>query len=184
MDSPPWVVVLTGAPGSGKSSTARELARLLGAALLDQDSMTNPLVDIVGELIGVRDYDDVRLAGLVRTARYASLLSVAGDCVAAGVPAVLVAPFTTERRDSDAWADLSTAIADFGGRACMVWLRITANELSARLQARAAERDEGKLKDITAFVKSLDLGAVVPHLEVPASLPPAGQATLILGALR
>ena len=45
------VVVLTGAPGSGKSSTARALAAEWHAAVLDQDAMTNPLVDVVSTLL-------------------------------------------------------------------------------------------------------------------------------------
>ncbi|UJH69993.1 AAA family ATPase [Ornithinimicrobium sp. INDO-MA30-4] len=42
MQPVPWVILVTGPPGSGKSSVGAALARHLGAALLDQDSMTNP----------------------------------------------------------------------------------------------------------------------------------------------
>lgn len=180
----PWVVVLTGAPGSGKSSTARALASQWHAAVLDQDAMTNPLVDVVAGLIDARDYDDPRLAALVRTARYACLLRVAADCVAAGMSVVLVAPFTTERRDPEAWDRLERDVEGFGGRARLVWLRIEPAELATRLRGRGAARDAAKLVDAEAFVAGLEMAApTTPFLEVDAALPPAEQAATIRAAL-
>jgi predicted kinase len=177
-------VVLTGAPGSGKSSTARALARRWRAAVLDQDAMTNPLVDVVAGLVDAEDYDDPRLAGLVRTARYACLVRVAADCVAAGLPVVLVAPFTAERRDPAAWASLEREVATLGGRARLVWLRITPQVLLERLARRAAPRDAGKLSDLDAFLAGIDLEAPTsPHLEVDASMSPTEQAAAIDVAL-
>lgn len=176
----PCVVVLTGPPGAGKSSTGLELARLMRAAILDQDAMTNALVDVVGDVVGVHDYDDVRLASLVRVARYASLLRVAADCVAAGVSVILVAPFTSERRNLDAWSRLVEEVAAFGGEARLVWLRISPEELADRLRARAAARDAGKLVDIKRYVGGLDLEApVAPFIEVDAALPATEQAEMI-----
>lgn len=182
--SAPWVVVLTGAPGSGKSSTARALATGWRAAVLDQDAMTNPLVDVVAGLLGAADYDDPRLAAAVRTARYACLLRVAADCVAAGLSVVLVAPFTAERRDPEAWDRLEREVAAFGGRARLVWLRITPQELTARLRGRGAGRDAAKLEDLDAFLAGVDLTPpTTPFVEVDAALPPDVQAARIQAAL-
>ncbi|QTE31051.1 AAA family ATPase [Pengzhenrongella sicca] len=184
MDAKPWVVVLTGAPGSGKSSTAQELARLWGAAVLDQDAMTNPLVDVVAGLVGALDYDDARLVELVRAARYACLLRVAADCVSAGLPVVLVAPFTSERREPEAWSRLEDEVSAFGGRARLVWLRIDPQTLITRLRGRAAARDTEKLRDAETYVASLDLGAPAsPCVEVDATLPWSEQAVRIRSAL-
>ena len=177
-------MVLTGAPGAGKSSTARELGRSTGAAVLDQDAMTNPLVDVVAELIGAADYDDPRLAGLVRAARYACLLRVAGDCVGAGVPAILVAPFTAERRDPAAWSRLADEVIAFGGRPHLAWLRIGSGDLAERLRGRAATRDAAKLRSLEEYVASLDLSApAVPFVDVDATATPADQAALIRSAV-
>ena len=184
MDELPWVVALTGAPGSGKSATARALGRLWGAAVLDQDTMTNPLVDVVAGVVGVRDYADPRLSGLVRDARYACLLGTAADCVAVGVPVVMVAPFTAERLDPTAWTRLAEQVAAAGGRAGLVWLRIAPDELARRLRERGAARDAAKLVNVDSYVRGLDLGApTTVHLEVDASLPPEKQALAIRAAL-
>lgn len=180
----PLVVVLTGAPAAGKSVTGAAFARLTGAAVLDQDTLTNPLVDVVAGLLDVRDYADPRLAAATRDARYECLLRVAEDCVRVGVPVVLVAPFTTERQDAAAWERLAGRMAAAGGRARLVWLRITPEELERRLVGRAAARDATKLADVRAWVAGIDLAEpAVPFVEVDAAAAPQLQAERIRAAL-
>lgn len=146
--------------------------------------MTNPLVDVVAALVGVHDLDDERLALRVRTPRYESLLRVAADCVEVGTPVVLVAPYTSERRDRAAWRQFAETIEQFGGRAELVWLRISRDDLTARIANRAADRDSTKLLNLAAYVQQLDLKPPVsPHLEADASLKPAVQAAIIVRLL-
>ncbi|MPV49677.1 AAA family ATPase [Pseudactinotalea sp. HY160] len=165
--SAPQVIIMTGPPGSGKSTTALELASRLRATLLDQDSMTNPLVDVVASLIGAAGLDDPRLAALVREPRYECVHRVVQDCLHAGISTVVVAPFTAERRDPRAWAELARRIEAHGGTAHLVWLRISAGELVRRLRSRSAARDRAKLADLEGYVASLDLTApAVPFIEV------------------
>jgi predicted kinase len=96
---PPPAVLLTGSPAAGKSTVGRALARRLRAALVDQDTATAPLVAVVADLVGVDDLDDRRLAGPTRGARYEAVTALAEDNLRIGTPVVLVAPFTSERRD-------------------------------------------------------------------------------------
>jgi predicted kinase len=102
-------VLVTGAPATGKSTLARLLAGRLGAALLDQDVATGPLVEVVQRLVGTDDLDDPRLRDATRTARYEVLTALAVENLAAGVPVVLVAPYTAERADPAAWERLRAA---------------------------------------------------------------------------
>lgn len=181
-------VAVTGAPGAGKTSTAQELARLLGAALLDLDTLTNPLLDLLVEELGGNGnaYDgvDPAVAARLRTARYACLLGAAQDCLRTGTPVVLVAPFTAERSDPAAWAALGKQLAAAGGDPHLAWLRIGADQLGARLRARQAERDRAKLADLEAYLASVDLAPpVVPHLAVDAARAPAEQARSLLERL-
>lgn len=184
MQPRPWVVVLTGAPGSGKSVTGGVFARLAGGALLDQDSMTNPLVDVVAGLLGVDDYADPRLAAAVRDARYECLLRTAEDCVRGGTTVVLVAPFTSERRDPSAWARLATRMTAAGGVPVLAWLRIAPSELETRVVGRGTARDAGKLRDVRTWVAGVDLGPpAVPFIEVDAAASPQAQARRLLERL-
>jgi predicted kinase len=163
-------VLVTGWPGSGKSTVGRRVARRLGAALVDQDTVTGPLVAVVAELVGTHDLDDPRLAGPTRQARYETVVAVAEDNLRAGVPVVLVAPFTLERRDLHAWQALERRLSAAGGAPVLVWLQLEPSAVVGRLQARGAPRDLAKLADPSSFLAGLDQGRPVgPHLPVDAA---------------
>jgi predicted kinase len=156
----------------------------MGAALLDLDSMTNPLVDVVARLTGASDYGDPQLAELTRDARYECLVRVASDCLQAGAPAILIAPFTTERQHSSAWDRLEAQLADAGGEVRLVWLRIEPDLLIERVVARGATRDEKKIGDPHRYLASLNLEPPsVPHIEVDGAMSARAQAERIVDAL-
>ncbi|MCW2638201.1 MAG: hypothetical protein JWP76_507 [Dactylosporangium sp.] len=177
-------LVVTGPPASGKSTLAGVLARHLGAVLLDQDVVTGPLTAVVAGLLGTDDLDSTELANATRQARYETLLAVAADNLAQGRPVVLVAPFTDERRRPAAWQQLAARLADAGGHAVLVWLRLSPEQLLARMRGRAADRDRGKLVDMPGYLARVDLRPPeVEHLAVDASDDLATQARTILTSL-
>ena len=171
-------VLIGGPPATGKSTLAAALAPRLGAALLDLDVVTGPLTRVVSGLIGVRDLDDPALARLTRDARYDTLLGLADANLRAGLPVVLVAPFSRERAQPSAWAAATRRMA---GDPTMVWLHLPPQELIRRLTQRALARDEDKIRDPASFLTGLDLEPpVVPHLALDASQP---TATLVRSVL-
>jgi predicted kinase len=178
------VVLLSGWPGSGKSTVGRTLASRLSAALVDQDTVTGPLVAVVADMVGVQDLDDVRLAGLTRDARYEAVAAVAEENLRAGTPVVLVAPFSRERRDLRAWEALDRRLRAAGGSPLLVWLHLDPLAVVGRLQARGAPRDRAKLADPGSFLARLDQGAPVgPHVVVNAERPPADVVEEIMALL-
>src|SRR5262245_4568007 len=122
--------VVAGAPAAGKSLLGAAIARYVPAALLDQDVLTGPLTDVVARLAGARpgDLDDPRVRAATREAAYEALTATAAGCLTAGVPAVLVAPFTAERADPGAWARLVDRLGAPGG-AVLVWVTCPPDEL-------------------------------------------------------
>lgn len=131
-------VVIGGAPGSGKSSIGRELARRTGAALLDQDTVTNPLVAEIAALTGAGDdLDHPSLRGSVRDARYACLRDTAAEISALGCPVVVVAPFTAELRDVAAWQRFSAGLPGV----VLVAVAIDPAEARRRMLSRGSARD-------------------------------------------
>jgi predicted kinase len=165
-------VVLSGAPATGKSTVGRALACALGAAVVDLDTATAPLVAVVAGLLGVSDLDDARLAGPTRDARYETVVALAEDSLAVGTPVVLVAPFTAERGDGTAWQTLADRLRAAGGAPTLVWLRLQPEAVVERLRARGAARDEAKLGDAQAYLARLSTDPPrSPHLAVDADRP-------------
>lgn len=176
--------MVTGPAGAGKTTTGRALAAALGGALLDLDTVTNPMVDIVVAALGADGYDDDRLAPALRDARYACLLGVARDCLRVGSPVVLVAPFTRERDDPAAWTALAEELRRAGGAPRMAWIQISADVLRERLTSRGMARDATKLQDLEHHLGSIDLAPpTVPHIPLNAVDPTAEQVRAALASL-
>ncbi len=163
-------VLVTGPPTAGKTTLGRPLARRLSAAVLDLDTATAPLVAVVADLLGVDDIAGPRLAGATRSARYETLTALAEDNLRTGRPVVLVAPFSSERSDVQAWRRLENRLAIAGGHAVLLWLRVEPAVAIERLRARGAPRDHPKLADIDAYASRLDVAEPqVPHVAVDAT---------------
>lgn len=167
----PGAVLIGGAAGTGKSTLAAALAPRLGAALIDLDVATGPLTEVIAGLTGRSDLSDPHLAAQTRAPRYETLLALARDNLRAGLPVVLVAPFTTERT-ARGWATVAERLAP--AAPVLVWLRLAPDQLMARLRGRAAARDAGKVTDPDAFLSTVDTGPpAVAHLALDAARPTA-----------
>jgi len=178
-------VLVGGPPATGKSTLASALAPRLGAAVLDLDVATAPLVRVISGLIGVTDLDDPALAGLTRDARYDTLLALADANLRAGRPVILVAPFSAERARPAAWAATAQRLSAAAPVIpVMVWLHLPPDELVRRLSRRALARDENKIRDPASFLAGLDLAPpAIPHLALDATRPTATLVQSILDQL-
>lgn len=170
------VLVVAGAAGSGKTTLGRELARRFGTALLDLDSLTNPLLD---ELDSVLDGPHWNSAGphseRIRAGRYAVLLAAAHDLVEIGQRPVLVAPFTRELTAGAEWERLVVQLAP--AATLVVHVDGSPELLARRRAARGAERDAHRSLDAPAEKP------LVPHLRVDAELSTPLQVDLVAHAL-
>ena len=83
----PLLIVVTGAPGSGKSTIAQDLASELGLPLLAKDDVKEALFDTLG--VGDRDWSR-RLGG----ATYEILFGVARRFLESGVSCILESNFS------------------------------------------------------------------------------------------
>ena len=78
----PQLIVVTGLPATGKSTLARELARLLRAPLVGKDMIKEPLLDVLGG-------GDEAHSRLLSTASFAVLFALARELLACS-PRVIV----------------------------------------------------------------------------------------------
>lgn len=179
----PLALVVSGPPASGKSTLARSVARALGACLLDLDTATGPLVQVLSTRVGVSDLDDPHLADLTREARYETVTHLAADNLDAWLSVVLVAPYSLERRDPRRWARLHDELAGHGAAARLVWIGIDRATLRARLATRNAERDSPKLAR-DDWVDGIDLAPpAAEHLRLDGTLHPEQLTRTLLDAL-
>ena len=89
---------------------------------------------------------------------------------------MLVAPYTAERDDRDAWQRLARRLEAAGGVPLLAWLSLDPPGILRRLRERGAARDRPKLADEGAYLEALTRLArepSVPHLALPAGEEPA-----------
>lgn len=161
-------IAVAGAPASGKSTYGRQLAHSLGATLLDLDTMTWPLVEVVMQILGEASIDSPIMSQSTRTQRYQALLDTACENLRLGRSVVAVAPFTQERHDPPMWERIVERASACGAVAELHWCDTPAETLKENIALRGATRDASKIRDLDAFIANLDLTPpATRHVRVP-----------------
>lgn len=186
----PHVFLIGGYAGSGKSELARVLSRLAGAAIIDKDTITRPVVERLLEELGRPPHDRESQTYLeqVRSHEYEALLATIQENAEVGVGVIATAPFIREFQDI-AWIDrVSTRLNAAGVGLTLVWVRCDANTMHTYLKRRGAARDTGKLADWNDYVAGIDLDfqPVADHVIIDnsaSSEPLQGQASKMLATV-
>jgi len=146
-------IVVCGVPGSGKTTFAHGLARRLHWALLDLDTLNNPIFQYAGgEFLVDVPSPGLNVRASINDIRYTCLFDTAQENLALGINVILVAPFTSERVFPEAWARLTEYLAIPGHRVHLAWLDTPPAEVVKRMQLRGAARDIKKLKESHRFL--------------------------------
>jgi sugar-phosphatase len=132
-------VAIAGVAGSGKTTLGHALARSFSLALLDLDSLTNPLLDELNEPVLGAHWLSSPHAQAIRDGRYAALREAAKDVVHTAGGVVLVAPFTSELQGGPTWDLLRDAVHP--ARLHVVQIVGDDELFAARRGARGAARD-------------------------------------------
>ena len=163
----PLVIAVAGVAGSGKSTLGRALARLLRVPMLDLDTLTNPLLDRLGDDVFAGHWLSSVHAGAVRQGRYAALAATAAEVLQTTAGVVLVAPFTRELAGGEEWQALLAGVAP---------VPVSVVHLvgdSALFAARRAAR--GQVRDLHRPSTTVPTEVAVPALPVDARLTPGRQ---------
>ena len=169
--------MITGAAGSGKTTTGLALAERLGCVWLDLDDATESLVREY--LLANPDVTEPQALSALRPARY-RLLS---DCARArwgsdpDSVVVLIAPFTAEVSSPERWADWLGELGVAEDQAHLVWLAISPAERLRRLAARGESRDA---EAVAGGSLPEPITPAVPALVLDAGLGVEQQVDLVL----
>ena len=160
MPDRPKLVIVGGAPGSGKTTLAVALASRLALPLIAKDDIKESMADVVGT---------VDLAGSRRlgAAAYAAMRAIAARSLAVGASLVLEANFHRDR--SEPWLRQLLSVSE--GR--VVICRSTAEVVRARFASRMAagnrhgvHLDAAILEEDWPDASEFELDLGVPSLSV------------------
>jgi predicted kinase len=126
----PRLCLVTGLPGSGKTTLARQLAARYAVPLLCKDLIKEPLLDVLGS------GGDTAHSRLLSTASFAVLFAVTRQIVAADLDVILEGNFRPGEHE-DALAAISSA------RLAQVLCHAPESLRLARLASRRAARHAG-----------------------------------------
>jgi predicted kinase len=186
----PRTFLIGGHAGSGKSELGRVLTRLTNMAMIDKDTITRHVTEMLLETLGRPPHDRESRTYLdhVRPLETEAVLSVILENANAGIGVVGTAPFVSEFQDN-AWIDrVSARLRAAGVDLTLVWVRCDAETMRTYLRRRGAARDIHKLAHWDDHVAALDLDyrPTADHVVIDNSAtaePLQRQATRMLAAI-
>jgi predicted kinase len=131
------LTLITGLPGTGKTTLARELARRFCIALIAKDTIKEALLDVLGTT-GARSCDEPPARERSRElsdASFASMLAIAAELLASGVDLILEANFRTPEHTAKVLSVLPARTL----KIVQVLCRLGEPERLARLTARPSD---------------------------------------------
>jgi predicted kinase len=156
----PNVFLIGGHAGSGKTELSRALARLTGWALLDKDTISQPLTEAaliaLGESPVSRESKSYRT--LIRPREYEALLAAMYENLRCGVSTIAAAPFLTEFADSGWVRQLRASCAELSASLRIVWVHCDPETMQNRIKVRNQARDSAKLSNWDSYLAGIDLG--------------------------
>ncbi|MGY1969742.1 GntR family transcriptional regulator [Nocardia gipuzkoensis] len=186
----PRAVFIGGYAGSGKSETARVMARETGWAMLDKDTLTRHVVDAALVKFGstIADRESSTYLDVVRPAEYQCLEATVVENISCGVSVVATAPYLREFSERSWFERTAATLSGLGADMSVIWIRCSADSMRSYVERRGAARDTWKLANWSTYIAGVDeqFAPPWPHLVInnnPHDEPIQGQVKSFLRSL-
>jgi predicted kinase len=152
--TPPSAFFVIGPAGSGKSTVSKLLARELGTAYLDKDSIATGFTELILGMSGNDPHErdnNALYQSRILPIEYQTLLRVCGDNLAVGCSVVIDAPFGRYFGDEGYLLEAKDAYGWPPARLVVVHVVADGDVVLARLRERHEPRDEWKVRNWEQF---------------------------------
>lgn len=164
VSSAPWLLLVSGPPGAGKSTLAKALAADYGAVLLDKDCIDDPFSP---------NRRDAQYREQVEPRVLAAMLQLATLNLGVGHPVILDAPWTHLFLNEPEWIDrIQETARATAARLVILECLISETTLRQRMTVRGFARDAERITDAgwREFRRLDRLGEAnpLPHIAIDA----------------
>ncbi len=162
-----YLIVITGCAGSGKTTVGKELAKQLGYAYIDKDTVTRDYTDHIlkrsGSFEGDRESDLYK--NEILPIEYRVTFKVCREILENGTSVVLTIPFIGQIRDRSKWLAIKEE-ARIGDdvNVKFIWIKHDINTEKKNILKRGASRDAYKLSHWDEYADSIEGIEPAPEL--------------------
>lgn len=167
------VLIVAGAPASGKTVFATALAKKLGFLVFDLDDRLPEFIENNHprlEKVGIEQF-----LAEIRDMRYHDLIERGVLALNAGESVILTAPFSQEIQDHKRWITLVSPFLEIGTEPQLIWIRADHAKVRERMVTRGEMRDNEKVSSEEAFNRYMQStnqsSPVIAYIEVNGALP-------------
>lgn len=160
------LIIVTGCAGSGKTTIGKELAKQLGYAFIDKDTVVNEFTDfalIKFESSISRESDFYK--NELRPIEYKTTFDVCKEILDCNCGVVLVIPFIAQIQDYSKWLEIKNA-SNIDAKVKFIWIKHNINNERQHIIKRNEVRDKYKLEHWDEYAKSIE--NIRPSLEYNA----------------
>lgn len=153
------LVIITGCAGSGKTTVGKELAKQLGFAYIDKDTVTREYTDFIlnelGSFAGDRESELYR--SRILPIEYRVTFKVCREVLENGCSVVVTIPFISQIKDWSRWLAIKEeARIDDSVDTKFIWIKHDIDTEKKNIIKRNAVRDKYKLQHWDEYAESVE----------------------------
>lgn len=153
------LIIITGCAGSGKTTIGKELAKQLGYAYVDKDTVTRTFTDFILKKLGSSsgDRESALYKNEILPIEYSATFKVCREILENGDSVIVTIPFISQISDWNKWLDIKReARIDDSVQIKFIWIKHDIDAEKKNILRRGAERDKYKINHWDEYSSSVE----------------------------